>query len=222
MLTIARNADDPTIAPTALVLVQESPRENYHVLYSMALAPEADVPEVAPASIGAAPISPEFKGLVMPTGQVAAAYADVLLKGDESEFASAFDPEGDLLREQLGVAGQKAISDALPETADIAFSNAVGDSPTIALATNDAGALVTVSITQTEKVTPNDGGTIGFESGAPGAALSGFTEKSAKGVQRDIGMQLLFYVPGVGAGDENQQIRLLGWSESLIGASEIP
>ncbi len=81
---------------------------------------------------------------------------------------------------------------------------------------------MTVSITQTEKVTPNDGGTIGFESGAPGAALSGFTEKSAKGVQREIGMQLLFYVPGVGAGDENQQIRLLGWSESLIGASEVP
>jgi hypothetical protein len=225
VLTIARNADDPTIAPTALVLVQESPRENYHVLYSMALAPEADVPEVAPASIGAAPISPEFKGLVMPTGQVAAAYADVLLKGDESEFATAFDPEGDLLREQLGVVGQKAIRDALKAespTADIAFSNAVGDSPTIALATNDAGALVTVSITQTEKVTPNDGGTIGFQAGAPGAALSGFTEKSAKGVQRDIGMQLLFYVPGVGAGDDNQQIRLLGWSESLIGASEIP
>ena len=225
VLTIARNADDPTIAPTALVLVQESPRENYHVLYSMALAPEADVPEVAPASIGAAPISPEFKGLVMPTGQVAAAYADVLLKGDESEFATAFDPEGDLLREQLGVVGQQAIRDNLKAespTADIAFSNAVGDSPTIALATNDAGALVTVSITQTEKVTPNDGGTIGFQAGAPGAALSGFTEKSAKGVQRDIGMQLLFYVPGVGAGDDNQQIRLLGWSESLIGASEIP
>ena len=184
VLTIAKNADDPTIAPTALVLVQESPRENYQVLYSMALAPDADVPEVAPASIGAAPISPEFKGLVMPTGQVAAAYADVLLKGDESEFAAAFDPEGDLLREQLGVAGQKAIRDALKAespTADIAFSNAVGDSPTIALATNDAGALVTVSITQTEKVTPNDGGTIGFQEGAPGAALSGFTGEERQG-----------------------------------------
>ncbi|GAA1753877.1 hypothetical protein [Agromyces humatus] len=222
VLTIAKNADDPTIAPTALVLVQESPRENYHVLYSMALAPEADVPEVAPASIGAAPISPEFKGLVMPTGQVAAAYADVLLKGDESEFAAAFDPEGDLLREQLGVTGQQAINDGLPATADATFSNAVGDSPTVALATNDAGALVTVSINQTEKVVPNDGGTIGFESGAPGAALSGFTEKSAKGVQREIGIQLLFYVPGVGTGDENQQIRLLGWSESLVAASEVP
>ena len=88
----------------------------------------------------------------------------------------------------------------------------------MALATNDAGALVTVSIEQTEKVTPNDGGTIGFQAG-PAGALSGFTGKSAKGVQRVIGVQLLFYVPGVGT---DEQIRLLGWSESLIGASEIP
>ncbi|AWB95744.1 hypothetical protein DCE93_08785 [Agromyces badenianii] len=220
VLTVAKNADDPTIAPTALVLVQQTPRENYKILYSLALAPDADVPEVAPASIGAPPISPEFKGLVMPTGQVAAAYADVLLKGDASEFAPTFDPEGDVLREQLGVTGQQATNDALPGTADATFSNIVGDSPTIALATNDAGALVTVSIEQTEKVLPNDGGTVGFEPG-PAAALSGFTGKTAKGVQRVIGIQLLFYVPGVG-NDADDQIRLLGWSESLIGASEVP
>ena len=219
MLTIAKNSDDPTVAPTALVMQQAAPRENYKIAYAMSLAPDADVPEVAPASIGAPLISPEFKGLVMPPGQVAAAYADVLLKGDTSEFATMFDPEGDVLREQLGVTGQQAINDALPPTADIAFSNVVGSSPTVALATNDSGALVTASIEQTEKVTPNDGGTIGFESGAPGAALSGFTEKSAKGVQRVIGVQLLFYVPSVGS---DEQIRLLGWSESLIGASEVP
>jgi hypothetical protein len=220
VLTIAKNADDPTVAPTALVLVQQTPRENYKIEYAMALAPDADVPLVAPASVGAAPISPEFKGLVMPTGQVASAYADILLKGDASPFASQFDPEGDLLREQLGVVGQQAINDGLPATADATYSNVVGDSPTVALATNDAGALVTVSIVQTEKVTPNDGGTTGFQPG-PAAALSGFADKSAKGVQRVIGIQLLFYVPGVGTG-ENEQIRLLGWSESLIGASEIP
>ena len=92
---------------------------------------------------------PEFKGLVMPPGQVAAAYADVLLKGDASEFATMFDPEGDVLREQLGVTGQQAINDTLPPTADIAFSNVVGSSPTVALATNDSGALVTASIEQT-------------------------------------------------------------------------
>lgn len=219
VLTITTNGDDPTVAPTALVLQQPSPRENYRIVYAMSLAPDADVPEVAPASIGAPLISPEFKGLVLAPGQVAAAYGDVLLKGDESQYAALFDPEGDVLREQLGVTGQQAINDALPPTADIAFSNVVGDSPTVALATNDSGALVTASIEQTEKVTPNDGGTIGFEAGAPGAALSGFTGKSAKGVQRVIGVQLLFYVPSVGS---DEQIRLLGWSESLIGASEVP
>ena len=219
VLTIATNSDDPTVAPTALVLQQATPRDNYKIVYAMSLAPDADVPEVAPASIGAPLISPEFKGLVMEPGQVAAAYADVLLKGDASEFATMFDAEGDALREQLGPTGQQAISDALPPTADVAFSNAVGASPTVALATNDSGALVSVSIEQTEKVTPNDGGTIGFQEGAPGRALSGFVDKSAKGVQRVIGVQLLFYVPGVGS---DEKIRLLGWSESLIGASEIP
>jgi hypothetical protein len=219
VLTIAKNSDDPTVAPTALVMQQATPRDNYKIIYAMSLAPDADVPEVAPASIGAPLISPEFKGLVLPPGQVAAAYADVLLKGDTSEFATLFDPEGDVLREQLGVTGQQAINDGLPPTADITFSNVVGTSPTVALATNDSGALVSVSIEQTEKVTPNDGGTIGFEAGAPGAALSGFTDKSAKGVQRVIGVQLLFYVPSVGS---DQQIRLLGWSENLIAASEVP
>ncbi|SIN72174.1 hypothetical protein SAMN05443544_0502 [Agromyces cerinus subsp. cerinus] len=220
VLTIAKNSDDPTIAPNALVLVQETPRDNYKILYAISLAPDADVPEVAPASIGAPPISPEFKGLVMPTGQVAAAYADVLMKGEASEFFPMFDPEGDTLIQQLGPAGQKAINDGLQDTVDATYSNAVGDSPTIALATNDAGALVSVSIEQTENVVPNDGGTIGFKPGAA-AALSGFTGKSAKGVQRVIGIQLLFYVPGVGNESEDQ-IRLLGWSESLIGASEVP
>ncbi|GAA4054808.1 MULTISPECIES: hypothetical protein [Agromyces] len=219
VLTIAQNSDDETVAPTALVLQQETPRDNYKILYATALVPDADVPEVAPASIGAPPINPEFKGLVMPTGQVATAYADVLLKGSESEFAEFFDTANDPILAQLGPEGQQAIAADLPETADIAFSNAVGDSPTVALATNDSGALVTVSLTQTEKVTPNDGGTIGFEAGAPGAALSGFDEKSAKGVQREIGIQLMFYVPAIGS---DEQIRLLGWSESLIGASEVP
>lgn len=219
VLTIATNSDDPTVAPTALVLQQATPRDNYKIVYAMSLAPDADVPEVAPASIGAPLISPEFKGLVLPPGQVAAAYADVLLQGEASPSFALFDSEGDALQEQLGLTGQQAIRAGLPPTADINFSNAVGDGPTVALATNDSGALVSVSIEQTEKVTPNDGGTIGFEAGAPGAALSGFTEKSAKGVQRLIGVQLLFYVPSVGS---DEKIRLLGWSESLIGASEVP
>ncbi|GAA1832433.1 hypothetical protein [Agromyces salentinus] len=222
VLVVAKATDDDTVAPTALFLQQMDPRDNYKVVYAMALAPDADVPEVAPASIGAPLISPEFKGLVMQPDQVGAAYADVLINGEKSEYASMFQSEDDLLQQQLGVAGQQVTRDELKATsptADIAFSNTVGEGPTIALATNDSGALVTADILQTEKVTPNDGGTIGFQEGAPGAALSGFTGKSAKGVQRVIGVQLVFYVPAVGS---EEKIRVLGWSESLVGASEVP
>ena len=166
----------------------ESPRENYKVLYATALVPDADVPEVAPASIGAPPINPEFKGRHADRpGR--SAYADVLLKGDESQFAPLFDPEGDVIRQQLGVEGPQAIAEALPDTADIAFSNEVGAAPRSRSPRTTRCARDGLA-EQTEKVTPNDGGTIGFEAGAPGAALSGFSEKSAKGVQRVIGIQL--------------------------------
>lgn len=218
VLTIVKNGDDPTIAPTSLVLVQQSPRENYKILYAMSLVPDADPPEVAPASIGAPLVSPQSKLLVLAPDQVAAAYADVLIHGAESQYAELFETEGDVLLQQLGPEGQNATNEQLPPTADAAYTTQPGDSPPIALATNDSGAMVSVSITQSEKVTPNDGGTLGFGEGQPGGALSGFTGKSAKGVQREIGIQVLFYVPAVGS---EEKIRVLGWSESLIGASEV-
>ncbi|MDQ0892606.1 hypothetical protein QFZ26_000161 [Agromyces ramosus] len=221
VLTIAKNADDPTIAPTALVLVQESPRENYKVEYAMALAPDADMPLVAPASVGAAPISPEFKGLVMPTGQVASAYADILQNGEASPFAPMFDLAASDLDELLNAATRKTEAETANPTATLTVTTVEGDAPTIALSTVDAGAMVAVELQRGEQSVPNDGGTAGFQAGGVAAALSGFTGQSAKGVQRSSGIQLLFYVPGVGAG-ENEQIRLLGWSESLIAASEIP
>ncbi|MFM6974257.1 MAG: hypothetical protein ACKOXM_03840, partial [Agromyces sp.] len=68
------------------------------------------------------------------------------------------------------------------------------------------------------RITPTDGGVVGFADGSASAALSGFTAKSPRGVQSVSGLQLLFYVPSV---DSNEPIRLLGWTESLTVASEI-
>ncbi|MFF2270808.1 hypothetical protein ACFVTX_00940 [Agromyces sp. NPDC058136] len=220
VLTIAKNADDETIAPTALVLVQESPRENYHVISQTALVPDTDVPEVAPASIGAPPISPEFKGLVMPTGQVAAAYADVLQNGTASTFAPMFALDDSDLDEALNAASRKAAAEAANPTATLTVTTAAGTMPPIAFGTIDAGALVAVDVVRGETSVPNDGGTTGFQEGGSAAALSGFTSQSAKGVTRTSAIQLLFYVPGVSAGDD-AQIQLLGWSESLVQASEV-
>lgn len=221
VLTIAKNSDDPTVAPTALVLTQESPRENYRIEYAMALAPDADVPDVAPASIGAPPVSPDYKGLVLPTGQVAAAYADILQNGQASSFAPQFALDESDLDEAFDAATRKSEAEAASPTATLTVSTAPGTVPPVALGTIDAGALVAVDLRRGESSVPNDGGTTGFQEGGSAAALSGFTGQSAKGVQRVSDIQLLFYVPGVGTG-EGEQIRLLGWSESLIGASEVP
>jgi len=220
VLTIAKNAEDETIAPTALVLVQETPRDNYHVIAQTALVPDTEVPEVAPASIGAPPISPEFKGLVMPTGEVAAAYADVLQNGTASAFAPMFDLEASDLDEALNAATRKAEAEKANPTATLTVSTVAGSAPTIGFGTIDAGAIVSVDVLRAEKSVPNDGGTTGFQEGGSAAALSGFTGQSAKGVQRVSDIQLLFYVPSVSAG-EDAKIELLGWAENLTAASEV-
>lgn len=220
VLTIAKNADDETIAPTALVLVQETPRDNYHVISQTALVPDTDVPEVAPASIGAPPVSPEYKGLIMPTGQVATAYADILQNGAESAYAPMFALDDSDLDEALNAASRKQAAEAENPTATLTVSTAAGATPPIAFGTIDAGAIVAVDVLRGEASVPNDGGTTGFQEGGSAAALSGFTGQSAKGVSRESGIQLLFYVPGVSAGDD-AQIQLLGWSENLIRASEV-
>lgn len=219
VLTVMESATDDAVAPTALVLQQDSPREQYHVLYTVALAPGPEFPDVAPASVGAPIIAPEYKGLVLEPAQVSAAFADVLMKGADSEFAPLFDLEGTDLDDTLNAATRTNEVQGANPTISLSVSAVAGAFPVVALATNDAGALVSTTVTRTEQSRPNDGGTTGFADGSPARALSGFTEQSAKGVQSTRDLQLLFYVPAVGT---DEPIRLLGWSESLVSASEVP
>lgn len=220
VMTVSQNESDQTIPPLALVMIQESPRENYRVYYAASLVPGVKSPQLPPASTGAPLVVPDSKLLLIAPNELAAAYADVLNQEEASAFATVFLAEGDSLREQLGKAGQQAIrtAEGFPANAAIEFVASAGDSPPVALATNDSGAIVAVSVNQVRKITPTDGGTVGWQSGAS-STLSGFTGKSARGVQSTSGLQLLFYVPAVGS---NAPIEMLGWTESLVAASEIP
>ena len=219
VMTVSQNAEDETIAPVALVMLQQTPRSNYQIYYALSLVPNAQSPELAPASVGAPLLPPDSKLLELPPNEIAAAYADVLNQDSASAYATIFDPAGDSLREQLGKAGQDAIRAGLPANSAIEFSASPGTGPVITLATNDSGGIVSVQVVQNRKITPTDGGLVGFAEGSASAALSGFTSKSARGVQSQTSLQILFYVPAVGS---SEPIRMLGWTESLISASEIP
>jgi hypothetical protein len=215
VMGVVQNEDDATIAPTAFVMRQASPRENYLVEYAVQL--ETEVPKVAPATIGAPFVAPDSKLLMMAPADLPAAYADILSQGEASPSFGAFEAEGDTLRTQVGVDYRNTKKAALPTTASIEFATVPGDGNIVSLATNDSGALVAVSLRETETVKPVDAGaTVSPENASK--ALSG-VEATAKGIQSTYSDQLLFHVPAAGSGGK---IVLLGFAQGLISSAELP
>lgn len=216
IFAITQDATDATVPPVALFLIQTDPRSNYKVHYAMTLEPSAELPDVAPASVGAARLSGDSGVLKTPPGTLALAYADVLAKDIESQVYLDFEAEGDSLREAVGLAARQALASSLPSTAAMTFTQAPGTGQTIALSTNDSGALVAVDLVETTTVAPTEEGAAVNPTGAV-KALSGVSV-STKGVVATYSDQLLFYVPAAGSDDK---IVLLGWSQGLIAAKEV-
>jgi len=219
VMTVIQNENDASIPTVAVILRQESPRSNYQVDYLFALEQSAYVPKVAPAIVGAPAIAPDNKLLMLPPDHLAAAYADILLQGEASASYKLFEGEGDNFRVQVAELNAAKLA-ALPSTAAIEFAAAAGTTDAVALATNDSGSIVAVSMTETETVKPVDeGATVGPATDALATkALSGITT-TAKGFQNTYRDQLLFYVPTAGSSDK---IVLLGFAQGLIASAELP
>ncbi|GAA4265184.1 hypothetical protein [Frondihabitans peucedani] len=209
------SAADSKVSPVGVMLVQESARDPYKVDYLVGLEAGAKIPRVAPASIGAARLAPDVKLLTMEPDQLAAAYADILKSADASPSAKFFQKDGDTLRDKIGKPYKDAKKAKLPATASIAYTSDVGADPSIAFATIDAGAIVSVSLDEIETVKPTKAGAEVNTEGEV-KSLSGVS-KSTKGIVASYGVQLLFSVPPVGSSDK---IVLLGFSQGLTSAKE--
>jgi len=207
---------DTKAAPIGMMLVQQSPRENYKVEYLMTL--ELTVPDLAPASLGAARLPNDNKLGILAPSELAAAYGDILIKGDASKKNDLFSATGDKLRTVIGYDYKQKTKSQLPTTASIAFSNGPGKSDSIAFGTNDSGQIVAVDLDDVETVTPTEVGAA-INPFPAAQALSGKTQ-STKGIIATYGLQLLFYVPPVT--DSGKKIQLLGFAQGLISATEVP
>ena len=213
VMTVIQDVNDTTVPTTGLVLVQESPRENYHVEYSVTLEPNAQVPEVAPASVGSAVVAPDSKLLLLAPDQVALAYGDILLKGDASAYAGLFDGAADNLRPQIGLPYKDAKRAAVGDQASLEFTQQIGSGGAVSLATNNSGAIVLVNLNEIETIRPTvAGATVNAEGQT--SVLAGIAS-SGTGIESTYGIQLAFYVPPLGSTDK---IRLLGFSQGLIAA----
>ncbi|PZE80379.1 hypothetical protein [Curtobacterium sp. MCBD17_032] len=213
---VAADCTDEQTAPQALTLVQQDARSDYKVEYAVSLEADAQLPSLAPTAVGAAQLAPDSKLLALAPDEVAAAYADILSKDAESPSADLFAGDGDDLRTRIGKSYKDEKAKALPDTADIEYSSEIPDDTALALATNTAGALVSVDLNEVETVTPTAAGAKVNTEGAV-KALSG-VDSSTKGVTATYGVQLLFSVPPVGSDDK---IELLGFTQGLIAASEV-
>lgn len=213
----AVDPENPVIAPTAVMLVQEDARSNYKVDYAVTLQAGVEIPEMPSSTVGAARVSPDARFLQMAPSAIAGAYADVMLKDTESEFNDMFASEGDQLRGRIGVAAQQALLTELPPTAKETFTRAAGDAEVIAMSTLDSGAIVTVQMTETDTVESIKTGAI-VKVPARLQPLVG-KENAPKGITATYSDQMLFYIPFA---DSTEKIQLLGYSAGLVEAKEIP
>lgn len=213
---VVRDKTNAKAAPLDLVMTQETPRDNYHVEYAISLQADAKVPDLAPVNIGASVVPPNSKLLRIAPEKLGAAYSDVLLNGAKSKFAPLFDEKTDGLSKQVGADYKaKQIAD-LPKTASLAYAAGKASGDPVAMATNQSGALVATSVTETATVKPvEEGAKVG--AGSVTAALTGVDE-STTGLATTYGYQLLFYVPPA---DSTAKIRLLGFSQAPISAKEL-
>lgn len=203
------------VQAVALTLIQESPRENYKVVYAETLV--ESMPNVAPAELGSSALPPGNNlGLLAPDA-LAAAYGDVLIKGDDSEFADLFQADGDSLREAIGVDYKAQRRAQLPTSATIEFTNGPGEEEPVAFLTNDSGQIVSLILDDVETVRPVEAGAAVNPKGQV-KALSG-KSASTRGIVATYGLQILFYVPPVTATD--RKIVVLGYAQGLVGAVEL-
>ncbi len=217
VFTVVSNPSDKTVPPVALTLVQAKPRDDYKVAYATALEANTVLPQMAPANVGATRLPPDNKLLVMAPSALALAYGDILEKGPDSPYAKQFDTSKDALIALIGLDARKKLQAALPATAAMTFANSVGPDESIALGSNDSGAIVAVYLNETVTVKPVEAGAAVNPEGAV-KSLSGITG-STKGTTAVYGDQLLFYVPPISSKDK---VVLLGFATGLISAKELP
>ena len=204
-------------APFAVTLEQTGPRDPYLVVSLVQLSPGVSLPDAPPAEIGAGSLESVAANLAMSPDEVAAAYADIIAKGATSEFADKFSAENDTLREQVNQAYRDSEAAKLdPQVATLAFAYAASDTAATGVASLEGGAIIAVSITESEMLKAvSDRSRISVAGRT--AALSGLST-SQYGFERVYTDQVLFYVPPASSG---AKIQFLGASQAMTSAREL-
>ncbi|WP_309064410.1 glycosyl transferase [Microbacterium sp.] len=214
--------DDETVPPVMLTMTQADPWSNYKVSYMAEMPASGEFPEVAPVWLGATRIPAESPFLALTPAELADGFADFVDAGDKSAFAGRFDEVAQKLAANIRQSREsvvKGLADkGASKTSKVSFDMAPTDAEPVSMATLDSGAVVAISVTDSETVAPTTAdAVIRFGDNADAKALTGASE-SAKGVVTTYGLQLFFAVPAQGS---TEQIRLLAAHQDILSVKVI-
>ncbi len=212
--------EDADGVATVMTATQSDPWAEYKVAYISSLRADATM-NLAAEYVGAVAVEPNSPFLLMPPENLAAAYADVLDKGDKSEFAALFDEKTDTFRSLVAenrAAVLKKFNETGEETGRVSFQAEPGDSEPLSLVTLDSGAIVAVTVTENETAVPtDDDAVIKLGENVVVKALSGVSQSST-GFQTRYTDQLYFFVPAQGS---NDKIQLLASRSNVLDAKVV-
>ncbi len=213
--------DKESKTSSIMIMTQADAWSPYKLTYQASLDASTLMPDLAATYVGAPQVQPDSPFLIMAPDQVAAAYADVIDKGDESEFAGMFDADSDHLRPSIAADRQKRLDEfnqTAANTGQLTFSAVPGTFDPFAIATLESGAIVAVNIHEVDTVKPtNADAVIKLPNNATVKTLAG-AEQSSTGFTTTFSDQLFFYVP---AQPSSEKIRLLGYASAILDAKVI-
>ncbi|KDA05503.1 glycosyl transferase [Microbacterium sp. CH12i] len=223
VLALTKSKNDDTVPPVILTMTQEDPWAEYKVTNVAEMQASSQVPELAPAWLGTSLITENAAAfLELAPNELAAAFADVVDSAEKSPYYGLFDPVSITLATSI-TASRDAVVQALVDngaatTSSAAFDIAPSAAPPVALATLDSGAIVAVSMIDSETIAPTSSdAVIKFGDNAEAKTLTG-VEEAAKGVVTTYGLQLFFSVPAQGS---TAQIRLLAVHQDILNVEVI-
>ena len=219
---IAVADDEESKTSTIMVMTQQDAWSEYKLSYVGSLEASTSLPDLAPWYIGAPQVEPDSPFLLLAPKDVAAAYADIIANGEDSDYAALFDAESDQLRASITADRQRRLDEfnqTAASTGSLEFSSSAGDQSAFALATVESGAIVAVNVFEVDTVKPtNEDAVIKLDNNPTVKTLSG-ADQSATGFSTTFSDQVFFYVPNAGS---KEKIRLLGYSSDILDAKVIP
>lgn len=223
VLALSKSKSEDTVPPVVLTMTQNDPWSGYKVTNMAEMQASAEVPQLAPAWLGTSLITDNAAAfLALTPDEVSTAFADVVDTGETSEYYALFDPVAitlaDSIKASRDAVVQSLIDNGAAETSSTAFDIAPSDVPPVALATLDSGAIVAVSLIDSETITPtSDDAVIKFGSNEEAKTLTG-EEEASKGVVTTYELQLFFSVPSQGS---TAQVRLLAVHQDILNVEVI-